>query len=104
MSTTPYKNYSQAHEAFLAAWEAMQCLPDAPNEDAIALDGLRAVLPLTTKRKLIHNYRYREVAAVVEATFPKLTGKVENNYVGTTIGSHTGPGTVALFFWGGKRE
>ena len=67
MSTTPYKNYSQAHEAFLAAWEAMQRLPDAPNEDAIALDGLRAVLPLTTKRKLIHNYRYREVAAVVEA-------------------------------------
>lgn len=67
MSTSPYKNYSQAHEAFLAAWEAMQRLPDAPNEDAIALDGLRAVLPLTTQRKLIHNYRYREVAAVVEA-------------------------------------
>ena len=45
----------------------------------------------------------KAVAAVVEATFPKLTGKVEINYVGTTIGSHTGPGTVALFFWGGKR-
>ena len=43
------------------------------------------------------------VAALVEATFPKLDGKVEINYVGTTIGSHTGPGTVALFFWGGKR-
>ena len=24
-------------------------------------------------------------------------------YVGTTIGSHTGPGTVALFFWGDTR-
>ena len=24
-------------------------------------------------------------------------------YIGTTIGSHTGPGTVALFFWGSKR-
>jgi len=23
--------------------------------------------------------------------------------VGTTIGSHTGPGTVALFFWGDQR-
>ena len=23
--------------------------------------------------------------------------------IGTTIGSHTGPGTVALFFWGNKR-
>ena len=41
--------------------------------------------------------------ALVEATFPHLNGKVEINYVGTTIGSHTGPGTVALFFWGGKR-
>ena len=43
------------------------------------------------------------VATLVEATFPKMNGKVEINYVGTTIGSHTGPGTVALFFWGAKR-
>ena len=45
----------------------------------------------------------RAVAALVEARFPKLDGKVEINYVGTTIGSHTGPGTVALFFWGAER-
>lgn len=45
-----------------------------------------------------------EVARLVEERFPKLCGKVEINYVGTTIGSHTGPGTVALFFWGKKRE
>lgn len=44
------------------------------------------------------------VAALVEARFPRLNGKVEINSVGTTIGSHTGPGTVALFFWGDKRE
>lgn len=43
------------------------------------------------------------VAALVEERFPKLNGKVEINYVGTTIGSHTGPGTVALFFWGAER-
>lgn len=43
------------------------------------------------------------VAALVEQRFPKLNGKVEINYIGTTIGSHTGPGTVALFFWGEKR-
>ena len=30
-------------------------------------------------------------------------GKVLINYVGTTIGSHTGPGTVALFFWGERK-
>lgn len=46
----------------------------------------------------------REVAKLVEERFKKLNGKVEINYVGTTIGSHTGPGTVALFFWGKKRE
>ena len=45
----------------------------------------------------------RAVADLVEATFPKLNGKVDINYVGTTIGSHTGPGTVALFFWGNER-
>lgn len=46
----------------------------------------------------------KAVATLVEANFPRLNGKVEINYVGTTIGSHTGPGTVALFFWGRKRE
>lgn len=46
----------------------------------------------------------QEVAKLVEERFKKLNGKVEINYVGTTIGSHTGPGTVALFFWGKKRE
>lgn len=45
----------------------------------------------------------RAVANLVEARFPNLNGKVEINYVGTTIGSHTGPGTVALFFWGDER-
>lgn len=45
----------------------------------------------------------KEVARRIEERFPKLNGKVEINYVGTTIGSHTGPGTVALFFWGDKR-
>lgn len=45
----------------------------------------------------------KAVAKLVEERFPKLNGHVEINYVGTTIGSHTGPGTVALFFWGKKR-
>lgn len=45
----------------------------------------------------------KAVAELVEAAFPKLQGKVEINDIGTTIGSHTGPGTVALFFWGDKR-
>ena len=44
------------------------------------------------------------VAKLVESKFPKLNGKVLINNIGTTIGSHTGPGTVALFFWGSERN
>jgi fatty acid-binding protein DegV len=40
---------------------------------------------------------------MIEAAFPNLKEKVSITYVGTTIGSHTGPGTVALFFWGSER-
>ena len=43
------------------------------------------------------------VARLVEAKFPKLDGKVLINNIGGLIGAHTGPGTVALFFWGGER-
>ena len=43
------------------------------------------------------------VAKEIEAKFPHMRGKVLINSIGTTIGSHTGPGTVALFFWGAKR-
>ncbi len=46
----------------------------------------------------------KAVAELVETAFPHLKGHVEINNIGTTIGSHTGPGTVALFFWGTPRE
>ena len=46
----------------------------------------------------------RAVADLVEEKFKNLNGRVVINYVGTTIGSHTGPGTVALFFWGAERK
>lgn len=46
----------------------------------------------------------RKVADLVEERFPNLDGTVMINSVGTVIGSHTGPGTVALFFFGDKRE
>jgi len=45
----------------------------------------------------------RETARLIEETFPKLDGPVRIFPIGTTIGSHTGPGTVAVFFWGDKR-
>lgn len=45
----------------------------------------------------------KTVAALVEAKFPNLQEKVKIYPIGATIGSHTGPGTLALFFWGDKR-
>lgn len=44
-----------------------------------------------------------EVAEKIEATFKKLDGKVQIYNIGTVIGCHTGPGTVALFFVGDER-
>ncbi len=46
----------------------------------------------------------KAVADLVEGTFRNLDGHVLINNIGTTIGSHTGPGTVALFFWGDERK
>ena len=40
------------------------------------------------------------VAALVRARFPKLDGEITLHSVGTVIGSHTGVGTVAVFFRG----
>lgn len=45
----------------------------------------------------------RFVADEIEKRFPNLNGPVQISNIGTTIGSHCGPGTVALFFWGDKR-
>lgn len=44
-----------------------------------------------------------KVRDLVEAYCPNLKGKVLINSIGTVIGSHTGPGTVALFFLGDER-
>ncbi len=46
----------------------------------------------------------KAVAGLIEEKFPNLKGKVEISSIGTTIGSHTGPGTVALFFFGNERK
>ena len=46
----------------------------------------------------------KAVADLVKERFPNIDGEIIINSIGTTIGSHTGPGTVALFYWGKKRE
>jgi DegV family protein with EDD domain len=45
----------------------------------------------------------KAVAELIEERFPNIDGGVKIYNIGTVIGSHTGPGTVALFFWGSKR-
>lgn len=43
------------------------------------------------------------VAALIGEKFPHINGPVRISDIGATIGCHTGPGTVALFFWGTPR-
>lgn len=45
----------------------------------------------------------QKVADLVVRDIPLLAGKIQINNIGTVIGSHTGPGTVALFFLGAER-
>lgn len=45
----------------------------------------------------------RALAEQVKAAFENLDGDVMINDIGTVIGSHTGPGTVALFYFGDRR-
>lgn len=81
--------------------KVIKAIVDKMEEDA------KDKLDYSDKCYISHSYCYedaKEVAKLVEGRFPKLKGKVEINNVGTTIGSHTGPGTVALFFWGKQRK
>lgn len=41
---------------------------------------------------------------LIEEKFTKLKGEVQIYDIGTTIGCHSGPGTVAVFFWGEPRK
>lgn len=54
-----------------------------------------------------HSVCYEDAKAVADLVvekFPKLPNTPQIFNIGSTIGSHTGPGTVALFFFGGDRE
>ena len=71
------------------------------------IDNATGGLNYADKCFLSHSYCPEDAVAVAElvkASFPKLKGEPVIHDIGTTIGSHTGPGTVALFFWGKKRE
>lgn len=44
------------------------------------------------------------LANIISEKFPNLRNNINIYDIGTVIGSHTGPGTVALFFWGNTRN
>ena len=70
------------------------------------IDNAEDGLDYSGKCFLSHSYCPEDaqaVAELVKASFTKLSGEPVIHDIGTTIGSHTGPGTVALFFWGKKR-
>ena len=46
----------------------------------------------------------KELANKIEEKFPNLKNRILINSIGTVIGCHTGPGTVALFFVGRERN
>jgi DegV family protein with EDD domain len=46
----------------------------------------------------------RELADMIMEHFPDLDGQVMIYPIGATIGSHTGPGTISIFFWGDIRN
>ena len=46
----------------------------------------------------------KELASMIEGAFPNLDGTVEIDNIGTVIGSHTGPGCVALFYFSSDKR
>ncbi len=45
----------------------------------------------------------QKVVELIEKTFPNLAEKPKCFPIGATVGAHSGPGTIAVFFWGDKR-
>ncbi len=45
-----------------------------------------------------------DLAALIEEAIPGIEGGVQHFDIGATIGTHTGPGTIATFWWGSPRE
>ncbi|MBQ7364699.1 MAG: DegV family protein [Clostridia bacterium] len=79
---------------------AMEAMIDKIKECAVGGESYQG------KCYLSHSDCYgdaRAVADAIEAYAPTLKGKIEIYNIGPTIGCHTGPGTVALFFIGNER-
>lgn len=96
-----------AHDGSLAVVEKVRTKKRAANRvveimKERALDGLNY-----SDKVFISNSECLEdahmVGDAIEEVFLKMNGKVQYSNIGSTIGVHTGPGTVALFYWGEPR-
>ncbi len=45
-----------------------------------------------------------ELAAMIREKFPNMSAPIEKNYIGTTIGAHTGPGLLLIGFWRAEKR
>ena len=45
----------------------------------------------------------KNVASMLKERLPKINGDISIKNIGNTIGSHSGPGTVAIYLWGATR-
>ena len=45
----------------------------------------------------------KEVAAMLQERLPRIEGEIQIKDIGNTVGSHSGPGTVAIYLWGDTR-
>lgn len=96
-----------AHDGSLAVVEKVRTKKRAANR-VVEIMKERALGGLNYSDKVfISNSECLEdahmVGDVIEEVFLKMNGKVQYSNIGSTIGVHTGPGTVALFYWGEPR-
>lgn len=96
-----------AHDGSLAVVEKVRTKKRAANRVVEIMKG-RALDGLNYSDKVfISNSECLEdahmVGDAIEEVFLKMNGKVQYSNIGSTIGVHTGPGTVALFYWGEPR-
>lgn len=86
----PVKNIRTRHRATLGAYARMHALARGGTGYTEKVFISQSECPDDAQR----------LAGMIEDVFHEMDGKVHIFDIGATIGVHTGPGTVALFFWG----
>ena len=68
----------------------------------INFNSLPAPLPQDIESYMISG-EWDTAREMIEERFPHLKGKIRIYPIGPTIGCHTGPGTLVVFFFGKER-